>query len=271
MRPAAIKRALLLGLVLLPFAGLWFVYRPSCLHAGRDEVCYHGPSLWQARSVLAAIEGRHPAFDVRAQMIESADGVYRLSLAAPNGVKPSDLAPLGRALYHDPSLGPLDVFISDEHWEHARLLHSACPSSSASSACCSDPLLTGAPVVPNGPGEPRVPAGGSVADGWYLLTSMRSNQPLERSSRARLSIRGPELRSVADWDTDWSGELDCPAQCETYHFHVDGSRLLASKTCPACSSNDCEATFGFTATDGGITLFTGEGSEPRAELTFVRE
>jgi hypothetical protein len=271
VKSAAFLRILPYGFGLLAFSGLWFVYRPGCLHAARDELCYHGPSLWQARAALAAIEGHHPEFDVRAQMIQSSEGVYRLSLATPDGVRPVDLAPLGRALYHDPAAGALDVFITDAHWEHPRLLHSACPSGATSAACCADGDLTGVPAVPNGSGDPRVPAGGAVADGRYRLASIRTNQPLERFTRARLAIRGSELRSTADWDTDWTGELDCPSSCETYQFRVAGSRLLASKTCPGCSGKDCEATFGFTATDGGIALFTGEGGEPRVELLFVRE
>jgi hypothetical protein len=228
--------------------------------------------MWQARSALSAIEKHHPGFDVRARLFQSGEGpVWAFWLAAPEGTKPAELAPLGRALYHDPALGALDVFITDANWEQPRPLHSACPSGSTASACCLGPLPAGSPAVPQVQGEPRVPAGGAVADGTYVLRSMHGTMPAPgRVSRVVLSIEGSQLRSAADWDTDWTGQLDCPPQCETYHFRVDGTRLLATKICPECHDKDCEAAFGFTATDGEITLFTGEGAEPRSEMTFVR-
>jgi hypothetical protein len=268
-------RITLLVLALASFAVLKVTYQPRCLHDGRDELCYQGPSYWMARATLKRIVAHQPAFDVRARLSLSAlddrTGVATLFLATPAGLKPLDLAPLGRALYAAQGLGVDDIFVTDADGGNARFLHNACSSGGTDSSCCVGVIPSAAPAVPHVKARLAAPAGGAIADGTYLLSSMRADAPPERFSRVMLAIHGSALLSMAEWDTDWTRELDCPAQCEGYIFRVNGSHLLANKTCPACTGKDCEADFGFTANDGGLTLFTGEGNEPHAEMTFARQ
>ncbi len=116
-------------------------YQPRCLRDGRDELCYRGPSYWMARATLKTIVAHQPAFDVRARLYLSSGaddrlGVATLFLATPAGVKPIDVAPLGRALYAAQGPGVDDVFVTAADGGNPRFLHNACPSGGADSSCC---------------------------------------------------------------------------------------------------------------------------------------
>ncbi len=276
---AGLSIQLLIGAATIVFLAALRENFEGCLGTGPAQICYgNGATLDVARTIAASLEAHPPDARLRVRLMRNGGigGPLVVLLAPPVGDAPapsSALEALGARFYATPGLGPVDVFITDARWEAWRLVRPPSPVDRSSASCCDVAVPAAAPVVPMVTTALSVPSGGRIAEGTYVLASFESAVPLPpRSARGALRLGGGEMHSEINFDAPGQASLDDPPMCQIDRYRVDGPRLVATKVCPPCTDGGCDFTYRFTATDGGLTLFTGDGDleGPRTAMTFLQ-
>ncbi len=253
----------------------------GCLGTGPVQICYgNSATLDVARTIAADLEAHPPDARLRVRLMRNGGigGPLIVQIAPPAGEAPapsSSLEALGARFYAIRGLGAIDVFVADTDagWEAWRFVRPPSPPDRSSASCCDVAIPAAAPVVPMVTTALPDPSGGGIAEGTYVLARFESAEPVPpRSARGALRLGRGEMHSETNFESPGQASLDDPPTCEIDRYRVDGHRLVTTKICPPCSDAGCEFTFRFTATDGGLTLFSGDGDRegPRAAMTFLR-